>query len=68
VEEKRLIPVTQWNRFHVWPTVAGLRFYIFNADFNDFDKVVKRVGRRCLIDEAAFFQWVNERSKQNGSK
>lgn len=67
MEEKKIIPVTEWNRYHVWPTVAGLRYYIFNAEFNGFDKVVKKVGRRCLIDVEAFFKWVEERNNINGN-
>lgn len=62
MQQKRLIPVTQWNQFHLWPTEAALRFYIFNAEFNGFDNVVKRVGRRILIDEEAFFLWVEKRN------
>lgn len=63
----RLIPVPKWNDFHIWPTEAGLRFYIFNAEFNGFDQVIKRIGRRILIDEAAFFTWTEKRSNQNGN-
>lgn len=55
----RLIPVTDWNKYHQWPPLGGLRWLIFNEKSNSFDKVVRRVGRRVLIDEAAFFEWVN---------
>lgn len=58
----RLIPVPAWNKFHLWPSEAGLRYYIYNAEFNGFNKVLKRVGRRLLIDEAAFYNWIEERS------
>jgi len=54
----RLIPVTKWHESHEWPPIGGLRHLIFNAKSNGFDKVIKRIGRRVLIDEAAFFQWV----------
>jgi hypothetical protein len=64
MEKRRLIPVTEWNRFHVWPTTNGLRYYIFNAEFNGFDKVINRVGRRLLIDEEAFFTWVKEQNNE----
>ena len=64
-KKRSLIPVSKWNQFHEWPTVAALRYYIFNAQFNSFDKVLKRVGRRCLIDEEAFFRWVDERNSIN---
>ena len=41
----KLIPVTKWKDFHVWPTEAGLRYYIFHAEFNGFDQVIRRVGK-----------------------
>jgi hypothetical protein len=63
MENRRLIPVTKWNQFHLWPTEAALRFYIFNAEFNGSENVVKRVGRRILIDEEAFFVWVEKRNQ-----
>ncbi len=59
----KLIPVTKWGDHHSWPPIGGLRHLIFFADKNGFDKVIKRVGRRVLIDEDAFFKWA---AKQNG--
>lgn len=59
----RLIPVTAWSDFHPWPPIGGLRHLIFNANSNGFHAVVRRCGRRVLIDEAAFFAWVE---KQGG--
>jgi len=56
---KRLIPVPKWNEYHPWPPTGGLRHLIFNAKANGFDAVVRRCGRRVLIDEAAFFDWIN---------
>jgi len=60
----RLIPVPDWNKYHPYPSQAGLRHLIFFAKTkpNGFDKVVRRVGRRVLIDEAAFFSWVDAQS------
>ena len=58
----RLIPVTKWPEFHDWPPEGGLRHLIFNEHENGFHKVVKRCGRRVLIDEAAFFEWVAEQN------
>lgn len=60
-----LIPVTQWPARHPWPPIGGLRHLIFNAKTNGFDQVVRRVGRCVLVDEAAFFAWVE---KQGGAK
>ena len=62
----RLIPVPHWNQHHQWPTQSGLRYWIFHAKTNGFDKVLRRVGRRVLIDEAAFFEWVNNQNQQGG--
>ena len=61
----RLIPVNKWNEYHQWPPVGGLRHLIFYGKTNGFDKAIRRCGRRVLIDEAAFFQWMEE---QNAGK
>jgi hypothetical protein len=58
----RLIPVTKWNEHHQWPPIGGLRHLIFFANENGFDKVIRRCGRRVLIDEAAFFEWMDEQN------
>jgi hypothetical protein len=33
---------------------------IFFSALNGFAKVVKRAGRRVLIDENAFFEWIDD--------
>ena len=57
-QHTRYIPVPNWEKHHEWPRIGGLRNLIFNKDKNGFDKVVKKVGKRVLIDESAFFDWV----------
>jgi hypothetical protein len=64
----RLIPVTNWNRYHDWPPIGGLRHLIFHSKKNGFDKVIKRIGRRCLIDERKFFEYIEERNAQNAQE
>ncbi len=59
----RLIPVTQWNDYHPWPPIGGLRHLIFNEDINGFDTCVIRVGRRVLINETKFFNWAGNQKK-----
>ena len=56
----KLIPANEWPKHHAWPPIGGLRHLIFNAKSNGFDRVIRRVGRRVLIDEVAFFTWVND--------
>ena len=59
----QLIPASKWNERHPWPPIGGLRHLIFNAKGNGFDAVIRRVGRRVLIDEGAFFAWVNSQGR-----
>jgi hypothetical protein len=61
----RLIPLTDWNSFHPWPPIGGLRHLVFNATNNGFDAVIRRCGRRVLIDEVAFFAWVNRQARDH---
>ncbi len=63
-QPRRLIPITKWNSFHAWPPVGGLRHLVFYAKTNGFDSCLVRVGRRVLIDEARFFQWVDAQKKE----
>jgi len=64
VTEHRYIPVPDWSKYHPWPAQGGLRHLIFNAATNGFDKVIIKAGSRVLIDEQAFFNWMEER-RQN---
>ncbi len=61
--QNRLIPLCDWNKHHEWPTVAALRSYAFMRDRNGFDKVVSKVGKRLVIDEEKFFEWVRSDPK-----
>lgn len=58
----RLIPITKWSEYHPHPPLGGLRHLVFHADKNGFDKVIRRIGRRVLLDEAAWFAWVEEQN------
>ena len=61
----RLIPAVDWDQHHAWPPIGGLRHLIFNSESNGFGSVVRRVGRRVLIDEAAFFVWVDRQGARH---
>ena len=63
----RLIPCTDWPKYHLWPPLGGLRHLIFHSRTNGFEKAIRRVGRRILIDEKKFFEFVEEKN-QNGGK
>lgn len=61
----RLIPVTQWNEHHAWPPLGGIRHLVFHENTNGFSKCIRRIGRRVLIDEAKFFEWVEEQNAES---
>ncbi len=58
----RLIPVSDWNNYHPWPPLGGLRHMVFHGSKTGFSKVVKRIGRRVLIDERKFFEFIEEKN------
>lgn len=69
-QSAEFIPVTQWP--HNWPTSGAWRALIFNADTRKTSKgtikgnglieagVIRRVGRRVLVNPARFFTWVDQ--------
>ena len=61
--QTRFIPASRWHEFHVWPTTSGLRHLLFNRHKNGLSACVRIVGRRILIDEQKFFQWIDEQSE-----
>jgi hypothetical protein len=62
---KQVVPphltVGSFPKYYDWPSSAGLRWLIFNAERNGFDRVVRRCGRRVLISTEAFNAWVEAR-------
>lgn len=63
MEQKKhpiLIPLTQWAKHHPWPSASALRQLVYYADKRGFNDCFKRVGRRVLIDQEAFFAWVDQ--------
>lgn len=56
-EQSREIPLTEWNEHHPDPSVKALRMLVFRSKENGFDMVIRRRGKRVLIDENAYFRW-----------
>lgn len=64
---RRLFTVAQFSYRHPAISQAALRHLIFNAKGNNFHKVIKRIGKRkILLDEQAFYDWVDEQQKKGG--
>ncbi|MBS0607140.1 MAG: hypothetical protein JSR57_09335 [Verrucomicrobia bacterium] len=55
----RLIPLTKWNQHHEWPTIGSLRAMIFSSYKTGADYFIRKAGRRLLICEKSFFEWIN---------
>ena len=59
---RNLLTVKQFSQKYPAFPEGGMRFRIFNADQNGFDQCLVRVGSKVLIDEVAFFKWVDEQN------
>ena len=55
-----ILTVKMFSKKHPAFPMGGLRHNIFHADFNGMSKygVLVRHGRRVLIDEEKFFEWL----------
>lgn len=62
----RLVTIKQCVEEKIYPNEGGLRSLIFNADTNGFNTVIRRVGKRCFIDVASFYNWIEEINKKVG--
>lgn len=63
--QTRYIPVSQFDKYHPWPTPRAIRNRIHAAQRGtdpDFLKCIKWVGGRVLVDEAAFLQWLRHQA------
>lgn len=61
--ENNYLTVKQFAEKHPAFSESSLRYHIFHARNNGFSKVILRVGRKILIQENVFFDWVKEQSQ-----
>lgn len=54
----RLIPLTKWNDYHVWPPQGGLRHLVFHSKTKGCEDCFIRVGRRVLVNEKKFLDFI----------
>jgi hypothetical protein len=61
----KLLTVNQFVVEHPFASNDGIRFLIFNSKNNGMAKagVIKRIGRKVLIDEGKFFAWVESQNE-----
>jgi hypothetical protein len=58
--KSRLIPVTKWNEYHVWPSLGGLRHLYAFRNEKKCEEVFFKASGRVLVDEEAFFDWAKD--------
>ena len=63
--QTRLIPLTRWHEYHVWPPLGGMRHLRFHESAKGFSGAFIKVGRRVLVDEAKFFECVKNQEANN---
>ncbi len=61
-----LLTVKQFAEKHPAFSEASLRYHIFNEETNGLSSALIRVGRKILIKEDTFFDWIE--TFQNTSK
>jgi hypothetical protein len=62
------LTVRQFSEKHPAFTQGVLRYIIFNEKTNGFDRCIKRLGRKILLEEAAVFKWLNEQNQQQSTE
>lgn len=67
-EQERLIPLSEWNDYHVYPTVGTLRQYNFHntRNFHECLEYGGAEGNRILINEKKYFEWQRKNKKCAG--
>ena len=72
-QENTLRTVKQFSKVHPAFSEGSLRWLIYNAqarhtsqgiiEGNGMERALVRVGRRVLINESIFFEWINAQKK-----
>lgn len=63
-KSRHLIPLTKWPENHSYPPLGQLRALVFNANKNGFHKVIRRCGRRVLLDQDEYFIWLDSQNNK----
>ena len=70
MEQPVFLTVSQFSKKHPAFPIGGMRYRIFNEHKNGLAEsgAIIRIGRKVLIDEAKFFDWVVLENKKVGVK
>lgn len=65
--KRHILTVQQFCQQHPAFSEGGMRWFLFHRKSNGLDKAVVKCGRRVLIDEDRFFQWLDEQNDREES-
>lgn len=60
---KNFVTIKQWLQKYPAIPEGGIRHLIFTNKDNFNTRVVKKIGRKILLDEQAFLNYINEHPK-----
>ncbi len=63
---KKYLSVTQLSERHPAFSPSAIRHLIFDSNSNGFRSVIFRIGRKLVLEETAFEEWVREQSQKGG--
>jgi hypothetical protein len=68
-QPRTLLTVNQFADKHPAFSVGGLRWQIFNSAINGLDVSysIVRLGKRVLIDEEKYFQWIDGQQERRSA-
>jgi len=58
-----LVPLSRFQDYYDFPSVAALRNLQFCNTFGFADKVIRRVGKRIYVKISALEEWIEETNK-----
>lgn len=58
------LTVNQTAEKYPFIPVGGLRYAIFHAEKNGLAKAIRRIGRKVLLEETSFLEWVDSNGGQ----
>ncbi len=62
------LTIKQFSAKHPAFSEASLRYNIFHAQNNGLSMAIRRVGRKILFNETAFFEWVENQNNPSKNK
>ena len=58
----KYIELSEWNKHHQYPSTTQFRYLLQKNNKCDsgLSKAVKKIGGKLLVNETAFFDWIDK--------